>query len=460
VNGQRVDLSGADLHQPLLHFLRERGLTGTKEGCAEGECGACAVVLVRSDGSGTARFDPVNSCLLLLGSAVGQEVVTVEGVAQGGTLHPVQQSMMELGGSQCGYCTPGFVMSLFAEYYRKQRDDYDPEAISGNLCRCTGYRPIRDAAQSMGKPAADDSHLRRLKQAPPQLRPVTHPKFQRPTQLSEALLLLQQHPTASVVAGGTDIAVDINQRGAAHELLISLENVAELNELSWRKDCLRIGAAVTLAEIERQVHERVPMLQQLFPLFSSRLIRNRATLGGNLGTASPIGDSPPALLALDAELDLASAAGTRTILLSSFFEGYRKTALKPGEIITGVSIPLPQPQLQRFYKVSKRVLDDISTVAAGFSLRLDERNTITSARLCYGGVAATPVRALEAEKALLGKTWSRAACAAARPLLAQAFAPMSDHRGSAEYRRAMIVRLFDKFLHETCAAGDDAHATV
>ncbi|HMR75070.1 MAG TPA: FAD binding domain-containing protein [Polyangiaceae bacterium] len=460
VNGQRLCVSGADLHQPLLHFLRARGLTGTKEGCAEGECGACAVVLVRSDADGTARFEPVNSCLLLLGSAVGQEIVTVEGVAQDGNLHPVQQSMAELGGSQCGYCTPGFVMSMFAEYYRKQRDAYDPEAISGNLCRCTGYRPIRDAAREMGTPRPDDPHLRRLQLAPPQLAPVADPRFVRPTHLAEALDLLRQNPNASIVAGGTDIAVDINQRAATHDLLISLENVAELQELSFRDNCLRIGAGVSLSEVERRVHDRVPMLQQLFPLFSSRLIRNRATLGGNLGTASPIGDSPPALLALDAELDLASAAGTRTVALSDFFLGYRKTALKPGEIIACVSIPLPLPQLQRFYKVSKRVLDDISTVAAGFSLRLDAQGRITSARLCYGGVAATPVRALEAEKALLGMTWSAAACSGARPLLEQAFSPMSDHRGSAKYRRAMITRLFDKFLHETSAPALATGASV
>ncbi len=452
VNSSRIDVSEADLHQPLLHFLRERGLTGTKEGCAEGECGACAVVLVRSDAAGAARYEPVNSCLLLLGSALGQEVITVEGVKHGDALHPVQQSMVELGGSQCGYCTPGFIMSLFAEYYRKDRDNYDSEAISGNLCRCTGYRPIRDAARGLSEPKAGDPHRRRLELAPPEPAPVSAASghaFFRPTRLADALDLLKQHSDASILSGGTDVVVDINQRAITHTKLISLENVSELQVWSFGQDELCIGAGLPLSEIERRVVGKLAMLEQLFPLFSSRLIRNRATLGGNLGTASPIGDSPPALLALDAELGLVSASGERRVPLADFFKGYRKTALAPGELIATVHIPLPAPQLQRFYKVSKRVLDDISTVAAGFSLRLDSRGRITAARLAYGGVAATPVRALEAENALLGKKWDSAALSAATLLLSKAFSPMSDHRGSAEYRSAMITRLFAKFFHET-----------
>ncbi|MEZ4221655.1 MAG: FAD binding domain-containing protein [Polyangiaceae bacterium] len=455
VNGKPIELDGADLHQPLLHFLRARGLTGTKEGCAEGECGACAVVLLRKDAAGDARYVPINSCLLLLGSAVGQELLTVEGVAREDRLHPVQAALVESGGSQCGYCTPGFVMSMFAEYYRADRDGYDPEAISGNLCRCTGYRPIRDAARALGKPAADDPHLKRLTGPAPVTAPVSKADgkaFYRPARLEEALKLLSEQPGLTLISGGTDVVVDINQRNVSHTGFVSLENVQELQAFTLSADELCIGAAVTLSEIERRVHGKLPMFEQLLPLFSSRLIRNRATLGGNLGTASPIGDSPPALLALDAELRLQSVAGKRSVKVADYFLGYRKTVLQPGEIIVAIAIPLPAPPVQRFYKVSKRVLDDISTVAAGFSLRLDGSGKIRAARLAYGGVAATPMRALDVEAMLAGKAWDSAARDAACKELKSAFTPMTDHRGSADYRRAMVSQLFARFFHETTTA--------
>ena len=408
LNGQREDAAEADPHQPLLHYLRQRGLTGTKEGCAEGECGACAVVLVKRDPQGRAQYEPVNSCLVLLGSVADQEVISVEGVARDGELHPVQQAMVELGGSQCGYCTPGFIMSLFAEFYRAGRSSYDPESIGGNLCRCTGYRPIRDACTNMGAPASDDPFRKRLQLAPPELSSFQYDcgrRFFRPRDLKEVFELLEREAKAVLVAGGTDLVVEMNQRYRRFDCIVSLENVSALRKVAWSDDALSIGAAVTLTEIEHAIEDRLPLLSQLLPLFSSRLIRNRATLGGNLATASPIGDGPPALLALGAEVELQSATAKRRIPLAQFFIGYRKTAMKPGEILTAVRIPRPFPQLQRFYKVSKRVLDDISTVAAGFAVVLDAQGVITNARLAYGGVAATPLRAEQAEQALVGKPW-------------------------------------------------------
>lgn len=454
LNGQRVQVGAQDAHLSLLQFLRERGLTGTKEGCAEGECGACAVVLLRRDARGLLRYEPVNSCLLLTGSVVDHEVLTVEGVADAGRLHPVQSAMVELGGSQCGYCTPGFVMSLFAEYYRPDRVGYDPEAISGNLCRCTGYRPIRAVAEALGTPDREDPRQRRLQLAPPALGSVSLEgarSFHRPCSLDEVFAMLERRPDIAITSGGSDLVVEMNQRHRRFDAVLSLENVTELRGMAWTADSLRIGASNTLTELEPVIAGKVPILEQMLPLFSSRLVRNRATLGGNLGTASPIGDSPPALLALDASLELVSAAATRRVPLADFFLGYRKTALAPGELIAAVLIPLPLPEVQRFYKVSKRVLDDISTVAAGFSLRRGTDGRVESARLAYGGVAATPVRAHAAEDALVGHPFDDEAEARVRPLLEGAFAPLDDHRGSANYRRAMVVELFSKFRFDANA---------
>jgi xanthine dehydrogenase small subunit len=464
VNGRPLELGELDPHTTVLDFLRARGLIGSKEGCAEGECGACAVALVRNDPLGPAgdlagagsRYVAINSCLTLVGSIAGGELVTVEGVRLGpDTLHPVQAAMVEHAGSQCGYCTPGFVVSMFAEYYRRDRPAWDPESIAGNLCRCTGYRPIRDAMRSVGSPASGDRFAARLDQPAPQLdsliqlRRDRDRRLLRPSSLAEALELLAAEPEAKLVAGGTDVVVEVNQRDARWPTLISLEAVAELRSLAIGEHTIEIGAGLSLSDLEHGLHGAIPLLDELFPLFSSRLIRNRATLGGNLVNASPIGDGPPVLLALDAEVELASRAGTRTVALVDFFAGYRKTVLAPGELLTKIRVPRRELSHTHFYKVSKRVLDDISTVAAAFALELDDDGKITRARLAYGGIAATPVRARAAEDALLGRSWTRESVAAIAGLLARAGTPMSDHRGSAEYRTAMTVRLLEKFLAET-----------
>ena len=461
LNGEPIEAEGVDPHVPLLHFLRDRGLTGTKEGCAEGECGACAVVVVRRGPDGKTRFSPINSCLVLTPAVHGQELWTVEGLADApDALHPVQAAMVEKGGSQCGYCTPGFVMSLFAEYYRPGRapGEVDPEAISGNLCRCTGYRPIRDVLVELGAPRKD-RHAERLGAPAPAPEPAAHEAggvaFRRPTTLAALVEALAELPEAKLVAGGTDVVVEINQRDARFDALIALDAVEELRFHEETDDAITLGAGVPLAEVEEALHGRVPVLDELWPLFSSRLIRNRATLGGNLVNASPIGDSPPALLSLDAEVVLVSAKGERSLPLADFFTGYRQTALAPGEILKAVRIPKPLPSIGRFYKVSKRVLDDISTVAAGFGLWLAD-GVVTKARLGYGGVAATPVRATAAEQALEGKPWNAATVAQALPLLEGAFTPLTDHRGSAAYRRAMVPKLLEKLLADTTTPAEAA----
>lgn len=449
LNGREVEVSGADPHTSLLQYLRAYGLTGVKEGCAEGECGACAVALVGHSPRGGSRYVPVNSCLLLLPLVHGHEVYTVEALARGQRLHPVQQAMVASGGSQCGYCTPGFIMSLFAEYYRPGRKGFDLEALSGNLCRCTGYRPIRDAARSLGPPDPDDPFARRLGEPPPSPGAVAYGSFYRPANLDEVFSLLAAHSGARMVAGGTDVAVEVNQRHLRFPALISLEAVPELKGCRWEEGAVEVGAGVTLSELEERVAPHIPLLAQLLPLFASPLIRNRATLGGNLCTASPIGDAAPVLLALDAHVRLASPRGERLVPLTRFFVGYRRTALAPDEVLVAVRIPLPLPAVARFYKVAKRQRDDISTVAAAFALDLDRQGRVARVRLAYGGVAPTPVRLYEAEEALNGKLWSVGAVREAQAILAQAVSPISDHRGSAEYRRALVVNLLEKFFHDT-----------
>ncbi|MGE0784170.1 MAG: xanthine dehydrogenase small subunit [Sandaracinaceae bacterium] len=454
LNGRAIDATGADPNTTLLGWLREHGYTGSKEGCAEGECGACAVAFVRPDREGASRLVAVNGCLVLLGACAGQEIFTVEGIGAHG-LHEVQRAMVELGGSQCGYCTPGFVVSLFAEFYRRGRKDegFDLESIAGNLCRCTGYRPIRDAGRGLPMVREGDPFASRLSSPAPAASAFTYRTsrqrtFHRPTRLRDALAILAEHPDAAIVTGGTDLVVEMNQRHRRFDAILSLDAVEELKSFEETDEGLSIGAGVPLSEVEARTHDTLPIFGELFELFSSRLIRNRATLGGNLGTASPIGDSPPVLLCLDAIVDVDGPSGPRAIPIDALFTGYRTTQLTPGELIVRVRIAKPFPDVARFYKVSKRVHDDISCVAAGFSLRFDG-GLVHTARLAYGGIAATPIRAIAAEEALVGKPWSARAVEDAKAKLSDAFTPMTDQRGSAAYRTAMITSLLDKLYSDT-----------
>ncbi|HEU4581347.1 MAG TPA: FAD binding domain-containing protein [Polyangiaceae bacterium] len=472
LNGQTVSVDDVDPHCTLLEWLRASGLTGSKEGCAEGECGACAVAFLGRDEQGRPRYEPVNSCLVSLPEVHGRSIVTVEGVSlPGGALHPVQEAMVRAGGSQCGYCTPGFVMSLFCEYYRPDRDGYDPEAISGNLCRCTGYRPIADVARGMGTPAANDPCLIPLGKGPRELPPLEyaarcsrggtpHPegrRFFRPTSTAELARILWENPGAVLLGGGTDLMVSANQRHTRHAVLVSVGAIAELCSWNVSETEITIGAALPLSQLERLVEHfpwgtELGAVRQLLRLFSSRLIRNRATLGGNLATASPIGDAAPVLLALGAELTLQTGGGQRRVPLAEFFHGYRQTALAPGEWIASVHLRRPLPRIQRFYKVSKRVLDDISTVAAAFALELGPDGSVERLGAAYGGIAATPLRAGTLERLALGKPWrSEATLQLLLDAVRGIGTPLSDQRGSAAYRGAMVEKLLERFHAETNA---------
>jgi xanthine dehydrogenase small subunit len=451
LNGKPVSVQGVPPQRTLLDHIRELGLTGSKEGCAEGECGACTVVLVKENGSG-AEYRPVNSCLMLVPMAAGQEIYTVEALAAQDELHAVQRSMVEQGGSQCGYCTPGFVMSLFAEYYRPGRQGpCDPAALGGNLCRCTGYRPIGDAARSLG-PAADDSFRERLRLPAPPLGAFAYSdagvRFSRPATLAACLAELAEHPQARLIAGGTDLVVESNLRDASFPHLVSLDALPELRVFEETEEYVEIGAGLSLSEIGARWTHAPGVFREWLELFASPLIRNRATLGGNLATASPIGDSAPLLLALDAQVQIAGPSSERWEPLTSFFTGYRATLLQPGEMLVAVRIPKPFPAVARFYKVAKRKLDDISTVAACLSIDLDSSGAVEKARFAYGGVAETPVRLLEAERAVEGHIWDERAIRRAQEMVMRRLRPISDHRGSAAYRLAMAQSLLEKFACE------------
>jgi xanthine dehydrogenase small subunit len=449
LNGQTVRVDQPAVQMTLLDFIRARGLTGAKEGCAEGECGACAVALVEPDAkTGGSAYRVVNSCLMFLPMAAGREIYTVESLAAEGELCDTQQALASSGGSQCGYCTPGFVVSLFAEQYRSDRTGpCDTMALAGNLCRCTGYRPIRDAAHSLG-PAPEGRFRDRLEQPALAIQSVSVPGFSRPASVDDCLAILASDSGAKLVAGATDVGVESNLSARRWPHLVSLDAVDELREFSDTPASIVMGAALPLNEIGRRWADAPDVFRDWLALFGSPLIRNRATLGGNLATASPIGDAAPILLALDALVHIAGPGGRRAIPLASFFTGYRKTAMIPGEILTAVEVPKPLPAYVRFYKVAKRRLDDISTLAAAMAVDLDGSGRVRRARFAFGGVAATPVRILEAEEAVANQTWNDGAVERVQRILDRVLQPMSDHRGSKEYRLEVSKSLVERYRWE------------
>lgn len=465
VNGEPRDFDGPP-HSNALDFLRTQGLTAAKEGCAEGECGACAIMVARPDADGTTRWTSVNSCLVPAASLDGQEIVTAEGLANG-DIHPVQHEMAVRGGSQCGYCTPGFICSMAAEFYRPERAEdaedtcsscgpngFDAHALSGNLCRCTGYRPILEAAYALEQPTSDDKFAaRRDKPAP---APVATDysaadtasgkigRYRRPATLAEALEILAAEPETQLVSGATDFGVEVNLKHARARSVLAIDRLPDLRGIRRTDDYIELGASHTLSELERELDGEIPLLCKLFPQFASRLIRNAATIGGNLGTGSPIGDTPPALLALEAKIVLSSVRGQRIVELAEFFTGYRQTVAEPDELISAVRIPVPLAPLTSFQKISKRRYDDISSVAIGYAMTVED-NVITHARIGLGGVAATPIRAQKTEAELEGAAFTLDTIREVSHTLATEGTPMDDHRASAKYRTAMLRSSLERF---------------
>ncbi len=438
INGLAHDISQMPLYLTVLDMLRTNGQTAAKIGCNEGDCGACTILLLEKDGPPRA----INGCLALVHSLCGRSLITAEGLhAADGTLHPAQQAMIELGGSQCGYCTPGFICSMAEASARgiSQNQHAVADQLCGNLCRCTGYRPIREAAASM--PTVD------LPQAPMRHAPErSSAGYFRPQSIEQALRFKNEFPDAVYLCGATELAVLMHKRHDRPQRIISLEHIVELNLISENAQEWRIGAAAVLTDIEAKLGDAFPALNQMLRWFASRQIRHRATLGGNLVTASPIGDAAPVLLVLDAELELASLTGSRRILLADFFTGYRQSVLRDDELLAAIYVRKIQPGHSQFFKVSKRREMDISTVSMAFRIAFDAADCVNDIRLAYGGVAATPLRAKLTEERLLGVHRGALLEADVIELLESEFTPMDDVRGSAMYRRELIGELWKKAM--------------
>lgn len=463
LNGETVSVANMSPTMTVLEWLRSTGRTGTKEGCAEGDCGACTVAMLDHESADGPRWRAVCSCIMMLPQIFGKHVVTVEGLAQGRDLHPAQSAMVDTLGSQCGYCTPGFVMSLFEGTYRSDLDEAWKleDQICGNLCRCTGYRPIRDALQTVAGTQPEDRFSKALKDAPgpsPVIYEHGSQRYVRPTQWDDLWTALDD-PNARIINGSTDLGLHVTQHHQHFERLVDLGDLAPLREINETANGFEIGASVLLADLEAWAATASPALAKMLRYFASRQIKNRATIGGNLCNASPIGDLPPVMLGLDAVAVIRSRQGTRRVNFGGssltdpgFWVAYRQTALKPGEILASIELPYThQNSYVSSYKVSKRKELDISAVASTFSLRLDDNDCVEHVRLAYGGMAATPLRAYAVEVHLLGKTLSDAVIEEAVSILGQCFTPMSDHRGSAWYRAKVAGNLlrgfFDDFAH-------------
>ncbi len=446
LNGTPVHLADVSPTRTLLDYLREdAGLKGTKEGCNEGDCGACTVMVRDTHGARA-----LNACILFLPQLQGKEVLTVEGITgPNGTLHPVQQAMIDHHGSQCGFCTPGFIVSMATAHLN---DDTDHNTtLAGNLCRCTGYAPIIRAAKAAENQPVPDW----LTSAPAFISPEISPGVRgqaapanayRPETSDDLAHWYLTHPESTLIAGATDVGLWVTKQLRELSAVAFIAQIEDLQRIEDRGDTLKIGASVTIEALRKALAPRFPSFAEMLRRYGSTQVRNAATIGGNIANGSPIGDGPPALISLGATLHLRRGDDRREIPLESFFLDYRKQDRRPGEFVEAVTIPATAPSL-RCYKLAKRFDQDISAVCACFNLTI-EAGKVTDARLAFGGMAGTPKRAAHAEAALLGQHWTLATAEAAAAALAEDFTPMSDMRASAAYRLKSAQNLLLRYFHD------------
>ena len=468
--GVVTEVDPADHTRTVLEWLREDArCTGTKEGCAEGDCGACTVVLGELDAPGGLQLRPVNACIQFLPTLDGKALFTVEDVqgaspcagagGPGGALHPVQQSMVACGGSQCGFCTPGFVMSLWACYQAHQAAGTVPtrqqlaDDLSGNLCRCTGYRPILDAGQQMFQapavPLAREPVVQVLRSLADSPALHTRSGFHAPRTVAELATLLQALPQARVLAGSTDMGLWVTKQFRALPQLVSVNEVGELKRIVVDDEHITIGAAASLESAWQALVAEWRSLHDVWLRFASLPIRRAGTMGGNVANGSPIGDSPPVLMALGAQIVLQRGAVQRRMPLEEFYVDYMLSQLQPGEFVHSLQVPRARRGQQvRVYKISKRFDCDISAVCAGLALDVQD-GRVAAARLAFGGMAATVRRAARAEAALTGQPWTENTLLAAQAALAQDFTPLTDMRASAAYRLQVAQNLLRRLWLET-----------
>jgi len=471
LNRELLSEQTLDPNTTVLQYLREhRGKTGTKEGCASGDCGACTVVVGELDGD-RLRYRTLNSCLTFVSALHGKQLITVEDLKHQGQLHSVQQAMVDCHGSQCGFCTPGFVMSLFA--LQKSAEGFDKadthEALAGNLCRCTGYRPILEAAEQAccGKQpdqfdAREAETIAQLKAIEPRETAELNNGDKRclsPLTVADLAEIYSANPDARLLAGGTDLALEVTQFHRELPAMIYVGHIAEMKKVEVTDSHIELGAATPLTDCYEALANEYPDFGELLHRFASLQIRNQGTLGGNIGNASPIGDSPPLLIALGAQVLLRKGERSRTLPLQDYFIDYKVTAREQGEFIEKILVPRARPdQIFRAYKVSKRLDDDISAVCAAFDLRV-ANSQITEARVAFGGMAAIPKRAAACEAALVGEHFTIETAERACEALANDFTPLSDFRASREYRLLVAQNLLRKCFLEQHAPTTETRVT-
>jgi xanthine dehydrogenase small subunit len=461
--GKVVSVAGIDTTRTVLSWLRDNpARTGTKEGCAEGDCGACTVVIGELN-AGRLELKAVNACIQLVAAQDGKALFTVEDLrAANGVLHPAQEAMVACHGSQCGFCTPGFVMSLWALYLEHEAAGTRPaepqirSALTGNLCRCTGYRPILEAGARMfdlPHAAFDRDALRRQLQSIARDAPLAYEhagrRFFAPRTLAQLTELRAAHPQATILAGNTDVGLWVTKQLRDLPAIIYIGQIAGLKTVREHAGVLHIGAGATLTDAYRALAGHYPEVAEMGERFASVPIRNAGTLGGNVANGSPIGDSMPGLIALGAHVVLASRRGSRSLPLEDLYIGYQKQAMEADEVVAAIEVPLRRPRLRfRTYKVAKRYDSDISAVCAAFALDLDGER-IAGCRIAFGGMAATPKRAIATEAALHGKAWTEATARAAMAALATDYTPLTDMRASAAYRMQTAQNLLYRYFLET-----------
>tara|TARA_B100001123_G_scaffold76467_1_gene86389 strand:- start:2409 stop:3848 length:1440 start_codon:yes stop_codon:yes gene_type:complete len=456
---QIIEEKNPDPNETLLNYIRTKlKKTGTKEGCAEGGCGACSVVLAELRNNKINYF-PVNSCIMFLPTLQGKQLILVEDlVSKNGTLHPVQQSMVNWNGSQCGFCTPGFVMSLFSMFknYSRFNDNLIKENISGNLCRCTGYKPIIKAAKSLNSKNKTDQFTKNKKNVIKLLKKINNEsiaiyksnrRYFAPRYVQELKNILKKNINADLLSGGTDLSLKVTKERKEIESIIYMNSIDELNYIKNTNKYIEVGATTPLIKFENYIQKYYPDFNSILKRYGSVQIRNVATIAGNIATASPIGDTLPLLLSLDSKVVLTSIKKTKVIPLNNFFLDYRKTKLKKGQFIESVRIPLLPKNIFKAYKISKRFDDDISSVCASFNLQITNKK-IRGIKIAYGGMASIPKRAKYCERVLLNSPITEQIIEKAKEALDLDFKPISDMRASRKYRLIVAKNLLKKCFLE------------
>ncbi|CAH0526190.1 xanthine dehydrogenase small subunit [Vibrio hippocampi] len=453
INDQLVEIDYAAPDRMLLNYLREQqGLIGSKEGCASGDCGACTVVMVDMEQNHELRYRQINACITPLNALHGKQIITVEHLKQNGELHPVQKAVVEKHGTQCGFCTPGIVMSLYALSKQKQPPNNPADFLAGNLCRCTGYGPLIEAAQAIAgvdyyDPAqANEDDIKAWILSCDKQQTVNYLK---PTNRQELAQAKQQMPNATLLTGATDLALEVTQQLKNIPQIIDLSEVEELMTISETSTGWRIGAAVPLYQVHEFMRQHFPSTDEVIERLGSLTIRHRATLGGSLGHASPIGDIAPLLISLNGKIEIDNGHKTQLHAPQDYITGYRETLIQPDQWISAIHIPRLAPnQKHAIYKVSKRYEDDIATVVLALNMTIDSDNRVKHCILSAGGIAAKSVRLTELEQLFIGRPFTQLLVRKVKAVVPEVIHPLSDVRGSAQYRVQLIQNLIQRFYFE------------